>query len=57
MYLVGLGGVINETFLAHLQRPYLAMIFAGMIGVPQVRKADASKADDEPVAGKHRATS
>lgn len=34
LFVVGLGGIIYETAAHDLERPFLLMIFAGMVGLP-----------------------
>lgn len=36
----GLAGVAHETFFATVDRPYLLLLFAGMMGLPVVIGAD-----------------
>lgn len=44
LFVVGLAGLLHETLVANIERPYLATIFAGFMGAPLfLRKDDKAK--------------
>lgn len=45
LFLTGLGLTIREAFFEDAERPYLLMIFAGMMGLPVFLRRDEKTAE------------
>lgn len=43
LFYAGLAGVIYETLNRGIERPALLLVFAGMMGMPQIIKRDEAK--------------
>lgn len=43
IFVVGLGGIVNETFFTLSERPTLLILFAAMIGLPAFLHLDERK--------------
>jgi hypothetical protein len=47
IFLVGLGGIVHETFFEEQDRPTLLILFAAMIGLPAFLRLDEKRSDEE----------
>lgn len=50
LFVVGLLGILHETFVSHLERPGLLVLFAGMVGLPAFIQRDEHHDDPKPPA-------
>lgn len=42
LFMFGLGGIVHETVISHVDRPYLLLLFAYMVGLPMVSGLERS---------------
>lgn len=47
IFLVGLGGIVHETFLTTDDRPTLLILFAAMIGLPAFLRLDERSREED----------
>jgi hypothetical protein len=48
LFAVGIAGIVNEAFRHGAERPFLLMVFAGMVGLPAFIPKDPPPPTEKP---------